>query len=343
MKMKTRLLIITVIATIMVTSVPFAFADSLIVNIDPYEKQIKPSFQFQKSVIIFYDESGKIREEMHEKDVQVYFSENSSNPQVFDLMQKLNQNLEDLSSQAKITELDVTFKARMKGHNLTGLFDYEITLVPTITNFVINKTHSDSTRIIDINWRGMSIQDEIIIASDLGTIDINHPISFIKQVHPEFYEAIQGTAVYPIMSKPLIDSTGLNEKLGNWHFIFIPQSNEQKSNLVPEEWAGFNVSVFQKGDFSLRDGNIEINDIEVIADKTYPVRIVENYDRGFIKTKGFASVDFLDGNEVLTTTPEPPITDPIEGQDPTWAMFLIIGIIAASLVVTAYYLSRARK
>jgi hypothetical protein len=342
--MKTKLLIITVITTMMIISIPPIFASSLVVNIDPYEEQIKPSFQFQKSVIILYDETGKIREEMHGKDIQIYFSENSSNPQVFDLMQKLNQNLEYLSSQAKITELDVTIKARMKGQNLNGLFDYEITLVPTITNFVINKTHSDSTRIIDVNWRGMSIQDEIIIASDLGTIDINHPISFIKQVHPEFYEAIQGTAIYPIMSKPMIDSAGLNEKLGNWRFLFIPWSNEQKSNIVPEEWAGSNVSVFQKGDFSMRDGGrIEINDIDVIADKTYPVRIVENYDRGFIKIKGFASVDFLEGDEVLTTTPEPPITSPIEEQDPTWIIFLIIGIITSSLVLMAFYLNRVRK
>ncbi len=327
------------------TSIPHAFAASLFTHIDPYEEQIKPSFQFQKSIIIFYDETGKLREEMHQKDIQIYFSENSSNPQVFDLMQKLNQNLEDLSSQVKITELDVTFKARMKGHNLTGLFDYEITLVPTITNFVINKTHSDSTRIIDVNWRGMSIKDEIMIASDLGTIDINHPISFIKQVHPEFYEAIQGTAIYPIMSKPLIDSAGLNEELGNWHFIFIPWSNEQKSNLIPEEWAGSNVSVFQKGDFSMRDSSrVEINDIDVIADKTYPVRIFEYYDRGFIKTKGFASVEVVDGNEILTLTPllpySPTVTD---GEDLTWIIFLTIGIITSSLVLMAFYLNRVRK
>ena len=343
--MKTKLLIITVITTMVIISIPPIFASSLVVNIDPYEEQIKPSFQFQKSVIIFYDETGKIREEMHGKDIQVYFSENSSNPQVFDLMQKLNQNLEKLSSQAKITELDVTIKARMKGDNLTGLFDYEITLVPTITNFIINKTHYDSTRIIDINWRGMSIPDEIIITSDLGTIDINHPISFIKQVQPEFYEAIQGTAIYPIMSKPLIDSAGLNEKLGNWHFIFIPWSNEQKSNLVPEEWAGSNVSVFQKGDFSMREGSrIEINDIDVIADKTYPVRIVENYDRGFIKTKGFASVEAVDGNEILVLTPLQPYSSTVtDGSDLTWIMFLIIGIITSSLVLMAFYLNRVRK
>jgi hypothetical protein len=326
-------------------TLPHAFASSLVVNIDPYEEQIKPSFQFQKTVIIFYDETGKIRKEMHGKDIQMYFSENSSNPQVFDLMQKLNQNLEDLSSQAKITELDVTIKAKMKGYSLRGVFDFEITLVPTITNFVINKTHSDSTRIIDVNWRGMSVRDEIIIASDFGIIDINHPVSFIKQVQPEFYDAIQGTAIYPIMSKPLIDSAGLNEKLGNWHFIFIPWSNEQKSNLVPEEWDGSNVSIFQKGDFSMRDSSrVEINDIDVIADKTYPVRIFEYYDRGFIKAKGFASVEVVDGNEILSVTPLPPYSPTItDGNDPIWIIFLTIGIIASSLVFMAFYLNRVRK
>ena len=116
--MKTRLLIIILIATMMTISIPHAFAASLFTHIDPYEEQIKPSFQFQKSIIIFYDETGKIREEMYQKDIQIYFSENSSNPQVFDLMQKLNQNLEN-SSQARITELELTFKGTMEGGTLT--------------------------------------------------------------------------------------------------------------------------------------------------------------------------------------------------------------------------------
>jgi hypothetical protein len=343
--MKTRLLIITVVATIMTISIPHVFAASLFTHIDPYEEQIKPSFQFQKSIIIFYDETGKLREEMHQKDIQIYFSENSSNPQVFDLMQKLNQNLEDLSSQAKITELDVTFKARMKGYNLTGLFDYEITLVPTITNFV-DKTHPDPPSIIDTRWRGIEISDEIIIPTEKGEIDINHPVSFIKQIHPGFYEAIQGTAAYPILAKPMIDSTGLSKNLAEWEFVFQPKVNPEESLLsIPLKWQGWNVSTFMTGNFSTREGNAEeIIDMDVVSDKTYPIKIIHTLDRGFINVKGFASVDFLDGNEILTTTPLPPYSPTVtDGTDLTWILFLIIGIITSLLVFTAYYLSRSRK
>ena len=344
---KSSIIIISGIAIMTAISIPHAFAASLIANIGPYEEQFKPSFQFEKSITIFYDETGKIRDEMYKKDIQVYFSENSSNPQVFDLMQKLNQNLEDLSSQARITELELTVKERMKGYHSNGAFYYEVKIVPTITNFVIDSAYPDPYTVIDTNWRGIEIQDEIIITTDEGKIDINHPISFIKQVHPGFYEIIQGTEVESIVSKPMINSTGLlNKKLSEWEFLFQPNLNHEKNFwLIPSEWKDWAVSTFVIGDFSGREGNrIEIKDIDIISDKTYPIRIFQSTDRGLINTKGFATVDFLDGNEILVTTPEvPSISFSSPGIDiQTW-MFLVIGIVIASLVVMAYYLSRDRK
>ena len=131
-----------------------AYASSLMANIDPYEKQFKPSFQFQKTVLIFYDDDGKIRDEMIGKDIHVYFSENSSHQLVLKLMQKLNQNLEDLSSQARITELELTVKSKMQGQTLTGILEYDLILVPTITNFVVNQTisHKEDIYLYKFNW-----------------------------------------------------------------------------------------------------------------------------------------------------------------------------------------------
>ncbi|MGI0076945.1 MAG: hypothetical protein ACREAU_06020 [Nitrosopumilaceae archaeon] len=343
--MKTRLSII--VAIVMTISVPHAFAASLIANIGPYEEQFKPSFQFQKTIIIYYDESGKIRDEMWKKDIQVYFSENSSNPQVLELMQKLNQNLEDLSSQTRITELELTVKERMKGNFWDGSFEYEITLVPTITNFTIDDKYPDPYKVIDTNWRGIEISDEIIINTDEGKIDINHPISFIKEVYPGFYEIIQGTEVGSIISKPMINSTSLlNKKLSGWKFLFQPNSSHEKNFwLIPSEWKDWTVSTFVIGDFSGREGSrVEINEIEVISDKSYQIRIFQSTDRGLINTKGFATVDFIGGNEVIVTTPEvPSVSYSSPGIDfQTW-MFLIIGLVVASLVVIAFYLSRGRK
>jgi hypothetical protein len=174
-------------------------------------------------------------------------------------------------------------------------------------------------------------------------IDVNHPVSFIKEFNPEFYETIQETPIFPILEKPLIDSTGLNGTLRDWRYGFIPWTSQQP-DLVPEEWNGWNVSVLQKGDFTMRDaGKVAITDIDVIADKTYLVRIIENFDRGFIKTKGFASVDFVNGNEVLTVFPNPPTSDSIVDHDPTWMLFLILGVIVSLLVVTSFYLSKKMK
>jgi len=318
-----------------------AYASSLMANIDPYEKQFKPSFQFQKTILIFYDDDGKIRDEMIGKDIHVYFSENSSHPLVLKLMQKLNQNLEDLSSQARITELELTVKSKMQGQTLTGILEYDLILVPTITNFVVNQTNSYT--LLDMNWRALFITDKLMITSQIGTIDINHPVSFIKEFNPEFYETIRETPIFPILEKPLIDSTGLNGTLRDWHYRFIPWTSQQ-SNIVPEEWNGWNVSVLQKGDFTMRDtSQVAITDIDVIADKKYPVRIIENFDRGFIKTKGFVSVDFVNGNEILTVFPNPPTSETMMDHDPTWILFLTIGVIVSLLVIASFYLSRVRK
>jgi hypothetical protein len=344
---KSSIWIISGIGIIMTISMPNAFAASLIANIEPHEEQFKPTFQFEKSFAIFYDETGKIRDEMYKKDIQVYFSENSSNAEVFDLMQKLNQNLKDLSSQARITELEITVKQQMKGYNLDGFFYYEIRLVPTFTNFVIDSEYPDPYTVIDTNWRGIEIQDEIIITTDEGRIDINHPISFIKQVYPEFYEIIQDTEVESIISKPLINSTGLlHKKLSEWEFLFHPNlSHEKNFWLIPLEWKDWDVSTFVIGDFSGREGNrMTFIDVDVVLDKTYPIRINQFPDKGLINTKGFATIDFLDSHEILVTTPEvPSMSFSSPGIDIQTLMFLVIGIVVSSLVVIAYYLSRSKK
>ena len=321
---------------------------SLVADIDPYEKQFRPSFQFSRTMIVEYGNDGIFHDAITGNDTRIHFSDNSSNPHVADLMQKMNQNLRDSHSPSRVTELELVFDGHVKGHNLNVFVEHIVTLTPTMTGHIADYTQPEEPVTIDASWRGIQVLEPVIITtSDDRTLDINNPMSLIGQTQPLLYDALDATPAKNRLSMPMIDSSHLSEiPLTDWAYTFAPWSSEQgRTPIVPTGWDGWNVSAFQLGSFSLREEGNEkgIFETEIVLDKTYPVRILENMDRAFLKTKGFASVDIVNGDETLTTSSKPPATGPIEGKDQEWMPFLMIGIVVALLVAAAYYLGIVRR
>jgi hypothetical protein len=274
-------------------------------RINPNAETSPFSFNYQKTIFIEYPNGGQLFDELHEKEWTVHNSADGSNPGVQKLIQILNQKIQSDGSHSKISDLKVTYDFHLKGRNLNTAIDYKIILEGTLTGYVITK---DQVRtLVDMGWRGMSTNEPIVIDG----VEINLPISVLKDKEPAVYNIISGTEADKIMSKGLINADFiLEQKMTNWHFLFDPTGiNADASRFgLDKSITGFVVSKWTMGESSLREGRQVERVVEapISADKNYVVRSVQSSDQGNIAAIGFGALDVLDGLEIAGITPKPP-------------------------------------
>src|SRR5947208_945618 len=77
-------------------------------------------------------------------------------------------------SLVKVTDLLVNYKASVTGGDSSATFDYSLTLIPTITNYVMTKDANDRT-VIDGAWMGISLDGPVIIKTEkYSDLNINN-------------------------------------------------------------------------------------------------------------------------------------------------------------------------
>lgn len=274
-------------------------------RINPNSDTSPFSYNFQKTIFIEYPNGGKIFDELHEKEWTVSGSADASNPGVQKLIASLNQKIQSDGSHAKISDLNVTYNFYLKGRNLNTSIDYKVLLKGTLTDYVITK---DQVRtLVDMGWRGMSTNDSVVIDG----VDINLPISLLKDKEPAVYDILAGTEADSILSKGLINADFILEQpMTNWHFLFDPTgvTSDAATFGLDESISGFVVSSWTMGESSLREGRqVErVFEAPVSADQNYVVRSVQSSDQGNIAAIGFGALDVLDGLEIIGITPTPP-------------------------------------
>ena len=274
-------------------------------KINPNSNTSPFSYNYQKTNFIEYPNGGKIFDELHEKEWTVTGSADASNPGVQQLIASLNQKIQSDGSHAKISDLNVTYDFHLKGRNLNTSVDYKVVLKGALTDYVITK---DQVRaLIDLGWRGMSTNDSVVIDG----VEINLPISLLKDQEPAVYDILAGTEADSILSKGLINADYILEQpMTNWHFLFDPTgvTSDAATFGIDESISGFVVSSWTMGESSLREGRqVErVFEAPVSADQNYVVRSVQSSDQGNIAAIGFGALDVLEGLEIAGITPTPP-------------------------------------
>ena len=274
-------------------------------KINPNSDTSPFSYNYQKTIFIEYPNGGKIFDELHEKEWTVSGSADASNPGVQQLIASLNQKIQSDGSHAKISDLNVSYDFHLKGRNLNTSVDYKVILKGTLTDYVITK---DQVRtLVDMGWRGISTNDSVVIDG----VEINLPISLLKDQEPAVYDILAGTDADSILSKGLINADYILEQpMTNWHFLFDPTgvTSDAATFGIDESISGFVVSSWTMGESSLREGRqVErVFEAPVSADQNYVVRSVQSSDQGNIAAIGFGALDVLDGLEIAGITPTPP-------------------------------------
>ena len=341
---RTVFLAVLIAGLFVIGSSSSVWAAQIDARINPNSNASPFSYNFQKTIFIEYPNGGKIFDELHEKEWSVTGSADATNPGVQELIAKLNQKIRSDGSHAQISDLNVSYDFHLKGRDLTTSVDYRVILKGTISDYVITK---DQIRtLVDMGWRGMSTNDSVVIDG----VEINLPISLLKDKEPAVYDILAETDADTILSKGLINADYILEQpMTNWHFLFDPTgvTADAATFGLDESISGFVVSKWTMGESSLREGRqVErVFEAPVSADQNYVVRSVQSSDQGNIAAIGFGAIDVLDGLEIVGLTPTPPAgyQTTSSGGFPVTIVYGMAGMAAIGGIAFFIFSNRALK
>ena len=286
------------------TSAP-AWGAQLDTRINPNNDESPFKMSYLKTVFIEYPNGGVLFDTLSNSQWVVSGIADSSNPGVQELMANLNSGIQSDGSQARISDLNVTYEFQLKGRSIQTSIDYRVVLEGTLTDYII--TEDSQKKLVDLGWRGLTTTSPITIDG----IEINLPLGVLETQEPILYNTFVGTEAESVLNRELINADFILEQpLTNWHFLFDPTGiNANASTFgLDDSIAGFVVSSWTMGESSIREGRqVErIYEAEVMADETYTVRSVQSTDTANLSSIGFGALDVLDGVEIIGVTPTPP-------------------------------------
>lgn len=341
---KAVILIVLLAGLVVIGASSPAWAAQLDARINPNSNSSPFSMHYLKTVFIEYPNGGNLFDELQGKEWTVSGSADSSNPGVQELMKKLNQKLSNDGSHAKVSDLNVSYEFLLKGRSINTSIDYKVLLEGTLSDYVITK---DTQRtLVDLGWRGMTVNGEI----NIDGVEINIPINMLRDKEPEVYAVFAGTEAEQVLLRPIINADFiLQQPLTNWHFLFDPTGINVDAGTfgLDEEISGFVVSSWTMGESSIREGRqVErIFTADVVADQKYTVRSVQSADQANLATIGFGALDVLDGLEIAGVTPRPPggYATPATGDFPIMIVYGMAGMAAIAGIAFFIVSNRSLK
>ncbi len=323
-----KLAILALIVIIATSGISSAFAAQLSWDTRTPEKALEPKFIFQRTVTIDYNDGGIIADELQGKKESVFFVADGSSPEIAQLIEKLNKQLEQSGTTARISDLKIDYSAQLTGYDTNASIEYDIIMIPVIENFLIQEYSSKGPSLFDVSWRGLSVHEPIIISD----YDITKPLSLFQSKFPQTYEKILGTGAEGLLSESIVDASGIQTlSLAKWHSLFDPTSV-----VVDATRYGFKgevVTTFSMGTSDIFNPTKEkIQEVEFVADKPYRISTFEAADSAVLFIPGYASAGMLGGYEIIQTGPKPPFgVTPItpKEQFPIFVMYGMAGMAAA--------------
>ena len=302
-----RAVVLTVLLASLIVfgSTSSVFGAQMDAKVNPNNDSSPFKINYQKTVFIEYPNGGQLFDVLRGHEWTVAGIADSSDPGVQNLMNQINQKILADGSQARVTDLNVTYDIHLKARNINTSVDYKVILEGTLSNYVITKDSQKT--LIDLGWRGMTATDQIVIDGH----ELNFPINILLEEEPEAAAFFVGTEAEEILHKNLINADFILEQpLTNWHFLFDPTGINVDAGTfgLSEEISGFVVSMWTMGESSIREGRqVErVFEAEIMADQLYVVRSVQSSDQANLAVIGFGALDIFDGVEIAGVTPTPP-------------------------------------
>ncbi len=338
------------IGVLVISNVTPIWAAQLDSKIGTKAESAQPTFKFLRTIFIEYPEGGELADLLRGKDVVINFEADSTTPGVSDLISMINKNLsQDLDSAVFVTDLSLTYRAHLAGRGDSAAVDYKITIIPTMINYVLRQATNSSAAIIDSHWRGISVNQPVIITSpDSGKVDINTPGWLFEKEAPEVYSKIIGTEAKDVLNTPLIDASDiLKQPLSNWHHLFDATGTISEATKFGYQGEKVVITSFTMGESSLREGILEAreHEVEFTLDKPYVIRSVESASSANIQMDGFVTETTIEGVEYFGSSPEVPegVATPSTGGFPVYIIYGMAGAGGAVAVMILFWSDRKLK
>jgi hypothetical protein len=271
----------------------------------------KPSFQFERTYVIDYPDGGDLKNMLNGKNVNMTFHLDPSDPIRKSVIKDLNSEIvEELKSAANITNVDITYYATLYTTDTEAHIDYKITLVPTVSNYVLRPATSDSAAILDTQWRGLTMQNPILVnITNYGPFDVNSPIDFIKMQFPALYNKLQGTSAENLFEVPLMSSNDLmGDPISKWQHLFDPAYTIVDTNVLGYRGQKIVISTYATGESNISEGIMlpTVKNADLMLDKDYQITSTERASSASIQIDGYVAVADINGIEYFGSSPQPP-------------------------------------
>ena len=129
---RASLLVFSVLSILLIAPISNAFAAQLSWDAKTPESAEVPHFKFQRTAYIEYKEGGAIADALRGQSKTIEFTVDSTAPGVDVLIEKLNENLQQLQSSARVTDITVEYQASLNGRGDNASVDFRVILTPKI-------------------------------------------------------------------------------------------------------------------------------------------------------------------------------------------------------------------
>lgn len=296
-------------------------------TINPYDTESRFKVTYLKTYSVWYPDGGMIADELRGQNASVSEEYNFRHPDVQALIERLNERIVSSGSQARISDMNVSYSFGLSGSQDSATIDYKIILDGHITDYNITK-YAQKT-LVDLGWRELSVDGGVT----MGEHEINDPFAFVEASAPVTAGVISDTAIDRILDAYLINADAVLEKpLEKWIFLFDPTNCNTDAHsfsssvyvCVLSSWVMMDESILRE------ERQVEIVEEEVIvADREYMIRSVQAPAQGILTIVGFGVIDTLEGVEIAGVTPAPPEAPPTN-DFPTFIMYGMAGLAAAA-------------
>ena len=280
--------------------IPYVQAAQLDAKIPTGQDSITPSFQFLRIIYIEYPNGGEIAKLLQGKKQTISFSADSKTPGMDEFLDKINQHLKSIPSDAFVTDAKLNYQVILTGNKNSAVIEYKIELIPTITNYVIQTQLQKN--MLDASWRGIKLVQPITLDTEYGLFDINNPKYALYVMMPDVMDKIASKDI-SILEIPILDASGiLNLPLSKWHSLFdntaiIPGAIEYKFS------GKYVITHYTMGECNVEVGTC--NDRKwnqnFDTDKKYSIKIIESQDDASIAIEGYADSSTFEGVEIFET------------------------------------------
>jgi hypothetical protein len=213
----------------------------------------------------------------------------------------------------------------------------------------LRQATNSSAAIIDSHWRGISVNQPVIITSpDSGKVDVNTPGWLFEKEAPEVYSKIIGTEAKDVLNTPLIDASYiLGQPLSNWHHLFDATGTISEASKFGYRGEEVVITSFTMGESSLREGIQEAreHEVEFTLDRPYVIRSVESASSANIQMDGFVTDTTIEGVEYFGSSPEVPegAATTSTGGFPVYIIYGMAGAGGAVAVMILFWSDRKLK